>query len=117
MSLTFEVEVLLKSLNIDPKSITPTDMIGANNAVDELAGSINNLTVEQRHAEQQRQMMTMQQYQQQVLLSQQRQQRVISGGLVPSIEQRPVGVETSALAGENPFNNLNGSTILLPIQT
>lgn len=111
LSLTFEVEVLLKSLNIDPKSITPTDMIGANNAVDELAGSINNLTVEQRHAEQQRQMMTMQQYQQQVLLSQQRQQRVISGGLVPSIEQRPVGVETSALAGENPFNNLNGSTI------
>lgn len=110
LSLTFEVEVLLKSLNIDPKSITPTDIIEVTNIVDELSGSMNNLTVEQRHAEQQRQMMTMQQYQQQVLISQQRQQRVMSGGLVPPIEQGPVGVESSAL-GENPFSNLSGSTI------
>lgn len=110
LSLTFEVEVLLKTLNIQASCIAPTNFLDTDDIADELSGNLNNMSLEQKHTEQQRQIILMQQYQQQIALSQQRQQRVVSNGAVFPADQGPMAVESS-MPSDNPFSNLMGSTI------
>ncbi|CCH61566.1 hypothetical protein TBLA_0F00220 [Henningerozyma blattae CBS 6284] len=112
LSLTFEVEVLMKTFKLPMDSIEPTNYLNVPDIVDELAGNLNKMSVEQHHLEQRRQIMLMQQYQQHMMMSQQRQQHLVSGVLAPPVEHGPVPIDNTPSA-DNPFSNLVGSTIFV----
>lgn len=115
LSLTFEVEVLLKAFGLNPESVTPSEFLDVNDITDELSGSLNKMTIDQQQSEQQKQMALMQQYQQQMLLFHQRQQRLVNTGMAPPMDQIPMASATAdnGALNENPFSNLYGSTIFV----
>lgn len=117
LSLTFEVEVLLKSFNLKPVNVQPSEFLNVNDITEELSGALNKMTIEQQQSEQQRQMILMQQYQQQMLLFHQRQQRLVNTSMVPPVEQLPMAAAANTVenppVNDNPFSNLYGTTIFV----
>lgn len=121
LSLTFEVEVLLKSFNLTTKSLKPSNFINTPEVIETLSGALGSITLEQQQTEQQRQIILMQQHQQQMLIYQQRQQQQqqrqqqqqhhISANTIAD-QQAAFGGEGS-ISHDNPFNNLLGSTIFV----
>lgn len=109
LSLTFEVEVLMKDFNLKMKDIKPTNILNTPEITEKISGSVGNLTLEQQQIEHQRQGMLLQQHQQQMMILQQRQQRMVSGAIS---EQVPFAGE-AATVNENPFANLLGQTIFV----
>lgn len=112
LSLTFEVEVLCKSLGLILRDIEASSFIEAEDSIEELSGTLNNVTLEQRQLEQQRQMILMQQYQQHMVLSQPRQGNIQLHGPVLQTEQGPLQSDNN-LSNDNPFNNLVGSSVFV----
>ncbi|CCD26596.1 CCR4-NOT core subunit CDC39 NDAI_0I00270 [Naumovozyma dairenensis CBS 421] len=117
LSLTFEVEVLMKSFKLGMKAIDPSNFIGQPNIIDKLSGKSEALSFQQQQLEHQRQAVLMQQHQQQMMLYQQRQQqqqqqqqRLLSTGIA---DQAAFGLESTVPPNDNPFNNLSGSTIFV----
>ncbi|CAB4252324.1 similar to Saccharomyces cerevisiae YCR093W CDC39 Component of the CCR4-NOT complex [Maudiozyma barnettii] len=129
LSLTFEVEVLFKTLNISMKGIQPSNLIEAVDSVDIIAGKLGNISLEQQQGERQKQIMLMQQHQQHMLMYRQRQQQMLSSGIteqnqfnveslgsasaVPNIPSQQVSGMTTVQSNETPFQNLLGSTVFV----
>lgn len=83
LSLTFEIEVLMKALGLPMNSFEPSEFLTTDDAsklyqlIDEMSGNTpNNLSPEQQNLEQRRQMILMQQYQQQLMIVQQQQRHL-----------------------------------------
>ncbi|CCE64445.1 hypothetical protein TPHA_0H02420 [Tetrapisispora phaffii CBS 4417] len=109
LSLTFEVEVLFKLLSISLAEIEESHYLENIDIVEELAGSLNNVSVEQRHIEQQRQMATIQQYQHHNVSIQNRQSSIPHNNLQGEQQsQSEVGTSNDEL-----FSNLVGSTLFV----
>ncbi|GCE98075.1 CCR4-NOT core subunit cdc39 [Zygosaccharomyces mellis] len=117
LSLTFEVEVLLKAFDLKPGSVEPSSFLSMGDITEELSGALSKMTIEQQQSEQQRQMILMQQYQQQMLLFHQRQQRLVNAGMVPPMDHLPMAATSTAVestpVNDNPFSNLFGTTIFV----
>ncbi|CCF60324.1 hypothetical protein KAFR_0J02600 [Kazachstania africana CBS 2517] len=138
LSLTFEVEVLFKALNISMKELKPSNYIEVSDAVETLAGNLGTMSLEQQQIEHQRQVVLLQQHQQHMLMYQQRQQqqqRMLAdqtsfapdanitgaiatgtpGGLPSTINSNisaaTVTATSSTNSNEVPFNNLSGTTV------
>ena len=130
LSLTFEVEVLFKTLNISMSSISPSNLIDVPTSVEELSGSLGKMSIEQQQAEQQRQVALMQQHQQHMLMYRQRQQQMLSNhntdanqfqneiqgnknGVANTTGQNMPNIVSAAQSNENPFQNLLGNTVFV----
>mgnify|MGYP003365523775 CR=1 FL=1 len=129
LSLTFEVEVLFKTLKVPMTGLEPTNLIEHTESIDVIAGKLGNLTLDQQQMERQKQIMLMQQHQQHMLMYRQRQQQMLSTGMmdqnqfnVDSINQSSTAPNTLpqqapgmgvAQSNETPFQNLIGNTVFV----
>ena len=102
LSLTFEVEVLFKTLKLSMQDIEPSNFIGQPDILETLSGSLGGISIEQQRKEHEAQMMLMQQYQQHMLLYRQRQQHMLN-------EQ----AQFSGVDALNASNNQQSSTNIL----
>lgn len=110
LSLTFEVEVLFKALDLQLTDLKPTEYLVTENFVDILTGSLGGMTIEQQQIEHQRQGMIMQQYQQHMMMYQQRQQRMLSG---MNNQQNTFIPEHNEPVNDGIITNFIGSTIFV----
>ncbi|EDO15208.1 hypothetical protein Kpol_458p1, partial [Vanderwaltozyma polyspora DSM 70294] len=111
LSLTFEVEVLFKTLKLPLDVYPPSNFLETEDVIEELSGNMSDISLEQRQLEQQRQRIIMQQYQQYMMLAQPRQQNLPQTAPIIQGEQGPIPGE--APSNDNPFGNLIGSTVFV----
>lgn len=109
LSLTFEVEVLFKALDIPMDSLDSTNYLDSTDIIENLSGNIGSVTLEQQQVEHQRQMLMMQQHQQQLLIYQQRQQHILNNN--PSSKEQGNYMEAPNQTNDGPFVSLSGSTL------
>ncbi|KAG0669958.1 hypothetical protein C6P45_003122 [Maudiozyma exigua] len=129
LSLTFEVEVLFKTLKVPMNSLEPTNLIEHTESVDVIAGKLGSLSLDQQQMERQKQIMLMQQHQQHMLMYRQRQQQMLSTGMMEqnqfnvdsinqssnapnALPQQAPGMNVTQ-SNETPFQNLLGSTVFV----
>ncbi|KAL3238319.1 CCR4-NOT core subunit CDC39 [Nakaseomyces bracarensis] len=108
LSLTFEVEVLFKTLKLSLKDIQPTNYLENSDIIETLTGNVGSVTIEQQQVEHQRQMAMMQQHQQQMVIYQQRQQHMLN---TTNSVKEPTNFGENYNQNEGPFVSLSGSTL------